>query len=81
MKAIEAEGTVEQGRRVVLDTPLPPSVSGRVRVIILVGDEAEEASDHEWLKAAARGGGLEFLSAPEEGLYTLSDGKPFDDAR
>ena len=43
--------------------------------------EAEEASDHEWLRAAAQGGGFEFLSAPEEDLYTLSDGRPFDDAR
>ncbi len=81
MKAIEAEGTVEQGRCVLLDAPLPADVSGRVRLIILVGDDTEEASDQEWLKAAAQQGGFEFLNAPEEDLYTLSDGKPFDDAR
>jgi hypothetical protein len=81
MKAIEAEGTIEQGRRVVLDAPLPPNVGGRVRLIILVGEEVEEASDREWLRAAGQGGGFDFLSAPEEDLYTLSDGRPFDDAR
>jgi hypothetical protein len=56
MRAIEAEGTVEQGCRVLLDAPLPPSVSGRVRLIILVGEKAEETGDQEWLRAASQGG-------------------------
>lgn len=79
MRAIEAVGTIEQDRRVVLDEPLPPGVAGRVRVIILLGED--EPSEQEWLNAAARGGALDFLNAPEEDIYTLSDGKPFDDAR
>ena len=79
MKAIEAVGTIGQDRRVVLDEPLPQGVTGRVRVIILFGED--EPSEPEWLKAVAQGGAFDFLSAPEEDIYSLSDGKPFDDAR
>ena len=79
MRAIEVVGTIEAGCRVRLDEPLPPGVAGRVRLIILVGED--EPSDQEWLHAATQGGGFDFLNAPEEDRYTLRDGKPFDDAR
>lgn len=79
MKAIEAVGTVEQERRVLLDEPLPPGVTGRVRVLIMAAEN--ELSERDWMRAATQGGGLDFLSASEEDIYTLEDGKPFDDAR
>lgn len=79
MKAIEVGGTIEEDRRVRLDQPLPPGVAGRVRLIILVGED--EPSEQEWLQAARQGGTFDFLNAPEEDRYTLRDGKPFDDAR
>ena len=79
MKAIEVVGTVEEGRRVRLDEPLPIGVGGRVRLIILVGED--EPSEQEWMHAATQGGAFDFLNAPEEDRYTLRDGKPFDDAR
>jgi hypothetical protein len=79
MKTIEAVGTIEQERRVLLDHPLPPGVVGRVRVLILVGDD--DMSEPNWMRAAAEGGGFEFLKAAGEDIYTLEDGKPFDDAR
>ena len=79
MKAIEAVGTIEQERRVVLDQPLPEGVSGRVRVLILI--EEDELSERDWTRAAVHGGGFDFLDAPGEDIYTLEDGKPLDDAR
>lgn len=79
MKAIEVVGTVEEGRRVRLDEPLPVGVGGRVRLIILVDED--EPIEQDWLHAARRGGAFDFLNAPEEDRYTLRDGKPFDDAR
>lgn len=79
MKAIEVVGTIEEGHRVQLDQPLPPGVAGRVRLIILVGED--EPSEQEWLHAANQGGAFDFLNAPEEDRYTLRDGKPFDDTR
>jgi len=78
MKAIEVVGTIEEGR-VRLDQPLPPGVTGRVRLLILVGED--EPSEQEWLHAANQGGAFDFLNGPEEDRYTLLDGKPFDDAR
>lgn len=79
MKAIEVVGTIEEGRHVRLDEPLPLGVAGRVRLIILVGED--EPSEQEWLHAATQGDAFRFLKAPEEDRYTLRDGKPFDDAR
>ena len=79
MRAIETNGTIEQERRVLLDEPLPSGVAGRVRVLILI--EEDEPSERDWSRAAARGGSFDFLNAPEEDVYTLQDGKPFDDAR
>jgi len=79
MKAIEAVGTIDQDRRVVLDEPLPKGVAGRVRVIILLGED--EPNEQEWLRAVEQGGALDFLKDVREDVYSLNDGKPFDDAR
>ncbi len=79
MKAIEVVGTIEEGRRVRLDEPLPIGVGGRVRLIILAAED--EPSEQEWLQAARQGAAFDDLNAPEEDRYTMLDGKPFDDAR
>lgn len=79
IKAIEVSGEIESDRRVVLDEPLPAGLAGRVRIIIFA--VAEELDEREWMRAAAAGGAFDFLNAPEEDLYSLNDGKPFDDAR
>ena len=79
MKTIEAVGTIEQDRRVRLDEPLPAGVSGRGRLLILIGED--DLTEQDWMRAAVHGGGFDFLSPPEEDIYTLEDGKPFDDAR
>jgi hypothetical protein len=79
MKTIEVLGTVEEGCRVRLDEPVPAAVGERVRLIVLVGED--DSSEQEWLRAATQGGAFDFLKHPEEDLYTLRDGKPFDDAR
>jgi len=79
MKPIELLGTIEEGGRVRLDEPVPAAVGDRVRLIVLVGED--EPTEQEWLRAATQGGAFDFLKAPEEDLYTLRDGKPFDDER
>ena len=48
-------------------------------MLILIGEG--ELSDEDWMRAAARGGSFDFLNAPDEDIYTLKDGTPFDDAR
>jgi tetratricopeptide (TPR) repeat protein len=41
--------------------------------------EEEDIDEDEWLKAAASNPVFDFLKDPEEDIYTLNDGKPFND--
>ncbi len=78
MTAIEMTGRIDEHRQLRLDKPLPLSGPVRVRVIVLypVDDEEEEA---EWLQAASHNPAFDFLSEPEEDIYSLTDGAPFRD--
>lgn len=78
MKAIETTGTVDAQRQLVLDELLPVVGPTRVRVIILLPEEAD-IDEMEWLRAAAANPAFEFLKDPEEDIYTLADGRPFYD--
>jgi len=78
-KAIETVGTINDQRQLVLDEPLPIVGSKRVRIIILIPEA--EISEQEWLHAAAVNPAFDFLKEPEEDIYTLADGRPFDDQR
>ena len=80
LKALEVVGTIDEQRRLHLDKPLPLVGPTRVRVIILIPKEPDR-DEREWLQAAATNPAFDFLSAPEEDMYTLADGKPFDDQR
>jgi len=51
-KAIEATGTIDVQRQLVLDEPLPVVGPTKVRVIILLSEEAD-IDEMEWLQAAA----------------------------
>ncbi len=77
IKAIEAMGTVDADGQLHLDEPLGSISHSRVRVIVLFPEEAA-IDEQEWLLAAANNPALDFLRDPEEDIYTLQDGKPFD---
>jgi hypothetical protein len=79
-KAIETTGTINAQRQLVLDKPLPVVGPTRVRVIILLPEEAD-INEMEWLQAAAANPAFDFLKEPEEDIYTLADGRPFRDQR
>lgn len=76
--AIEVTGTVDERNQLRLDEVLPVNGPRRVRVIVLypVDDEWDEL---EWLAAAARNPAFADLADPAEDIYTLDDGKPFED--
>ena len=78
LAAIEVTGTVDEHRRLQLDSDLPILGPARVRVIILYPFD-EELSEAEWLETAARNPAFAYLQDPEEDVYTLADGKPFYD--
>ncbi len=77
-KAIETTATIDAQRRLVLDEPLPVVGPTRVRVIILLPEEAD-IDEREWLLAAAANPAFDFLKEVGEDIYTLADGKPFHD--
>ena len=79
LRAFETTGIVDQEHRLVLDAPLPIAEQSRVRVIILVTEEQAEITEQEWLRAASANPAFAFLKDSDEDIYTLSDGKPFDD--
>jgi hypothetical protein len=79
-KAIEATGTIDAQRRLVLDELLPVVGPTRVRVIILLPEEID-VEEKEWLQAANANPAFDFLKEPEEDIYTLEDGSPFYDQR
>jgi hypothetical protein len=79
VRAIETTGVIDDEHHLQLDTPLPITGSGRVRVIVLFEEEGEDIDESEWLYAAATNPAFSFLKEPEEDIYTLEDGKPFDD--
>lgn len=77
-KAVETNGTIDAQRQLILDEPLPIAGPTRVRVIILVPEEAD-MDETEWLRAAAANPAFDFLKESEEDIYTLADGRPFHD--
>jgi hypothetical protein len=76
LRAIEVEGEIDELRQLHLDNQLPVAGPSRVRVIILI-PEPSEISESEWLGCASKSPAFAFLNEPEEDIYTLSDGKPF----
>jgi hypothetical protein len=78
MNAIETTGIVDAQHQLRLDEPLPIAGQSRVRVIVLVPEEAD-LSESAWTKAAATSPAFDFLKDAAEDIYTAADGKPFHD--
>ena len=78
MKAIETVGIIDEDHHLQVEHTLPISGPKRVRVIILYSLD-EEWDETEWLQAASHNSAFDFLSDPEEDIYSLADGKPFYD--
>lgn len=74
LTAIETTGTIELNGRIVIDETFAVNAPLQVRVIVLIPD-AEEVSENEWLKAAAKNEAFDFLNEAGEDIYTLADGK------
>lgn len=78
LKAVEVAGNIDEQHQLHLDSPLPIEGPSRVRVIILFPEQAD-VDENEWLKAAATNPAFDFLKEAREDLYTVTDGKSFDD--
>lgn len=80
VRAIETTGVIDEESHLRLDGPLPVVGPSRVRVILLFEEEGDQTSEQDWLYAAANNPAFSFLKEPAEDIYTLDDGRPFDDA-
>jgi hypothetical protein len=77
MTAIEMTGTVDERRQLRLDDTLP--IVGPMRVRVLVLYPADDLDEDEWRRAAARDPAFHYLHDAREDIYTLSDGKAYND--
>lgn len=75
-RAIETTGTVDREHRLVLNGPLPIAGPSRVKVTILLPDDAD-LDEKLWNEAARSNPAFEFLTDPAEDIYTAADGKPW----
>jgi len=75
--AIKATGTINNQHQLVLDESLPLYSPKRVRVIVFFTEDSD--IEQEWIESAASNPAFDFLNAPEEDIYTLTDGKEFHD--
>ncbi|MFP4091988.1 MAG: hypothetical protein ACLFUB_13055 [Cyclobacteriaceae bacterium] len=73
MKAIEVKGRVDDQGKLLLDQDLFLR-NEEVRVIIL----SEEDEEKQWLRNISSNPTFDFLKN-EEDIYTIEDGKPFDE--
>ena len=80
VKAIEITGKIDSQHKLVLDEPIPVIDPTRVKVIILV-PEKSDIDEKEWIKAASTNPAFDFLKDPEEDIYTINDGEPFNDQK
>lgn len=78
MTAIEMTGVVDEHNQLKLDGFLPFSGPKRVRVIVLSTPD-DEIDEMLWLQAASQNPAFSFLADPAEDIYTMTDGKPFND--
>jgi len=75
MKAIETIGHIDHEGKLQIERPLNV-VNQKVRVIVLV-PENDDIEDNAWLKAMNTNDAFSFLNEPEEDIYSLADGKPY----
>jgi len=78
LTAIELHGTVNEFHQLELDTMIPISGPKRVRIIVLFPSD-NDVMEEEWNHSAVHNSAFDYLKEPEEDIYSISDGKPFDD--
>lgn len=77
LKAIEITGTIDEHHQLKLDDELPIAGPARVKVIVLY--PLDDIDENEWLRAAAHNPAFDFLKESREDVYSVTDGRPFND--
>ena len=81
MRAIEINAKTDNHGHLKLNYPLQKN-DQKVRVIILIDDNADVDEDEKlWLNVASSSPAFDFLKDPEENIYSIKDGEPFNDKK
>ena len=75
MQAIEISGSIDENGELKTFDRL--NFKNKKVKIILLFEEDEIESNSNWLKAASENPAFQFLSDPQEDIYTSLNGKPF----
>jgi len=81
MKAIEINAKTDIQGHLKLNYPLHKKEQN-VRVIILVDDNSDVDEEEQlWMNAVSSNPAFDFLKEPEENIYSIKDGEPFNDKK
>lgn len=78
MKAEETYAIVDDKGLLHLEKPLNIK-NKKVKLIVLAPED--DISDQEWMKFLSTNPSFDFLNDPEEDIYTIKDGKPYNSER
>ena len=79
MQAIEINSKTDRNGHLQISYKLNKSNSN-VRVLILIDDVNQEQDQEElWLNSISGNPAFDFLNAPDENIYDVTDGKPIND--
>lgn len=78
MKAIEINSKTDKAGRLKIDYNLRKSES-KVRVLILLDDDNSDHEEDVWMRSISSNPAFDYLKDPEEDIYSLKDGVPFND--
>jgi len=79
MKAIEINSKTDKYGNLKIEYPLNKKNSN-VRVLILLDDDYLNPDDEKlWLQSISKNPAFDFLNDPDEDIYSIKNGEPFND--
>ena len=78
MKAIETIGEIDKKGFLRINHPFETR-DKKVKVIVLMSEDENLEDERTWLSAISDNPAFDFLNEPEEDIYSIKDGKPFND--
>jgi hypothetical protein len=79
MKAIEIRSKTDKTGHLKINYKLDKSESN-VRILILLDEDFPEQEEEKlWMNSISKNPAFDFLNDPEEDIYSLKDGEPFND--
>ena len=82
MKAVETTGIIDNNNILKINKQINKQFLNKsVRILILLPEEkdtADEINEKVWLKSISNNLVFDFLNDPQEDIYSVTDGKPFE---